>query len=428
LCALAVASVIAAAPLLVSATAEAAPGPPGSREWWFDTWDVDSLWSGGARGQGITIAEIDSGVNADVPELAGKLLDGYDYGDPSTLGHRDHDLDKFGHGTAMASLMVAEPGYGDITGLAPDAQLLPIAVPLIGTDIEGTADGSVGQAVRWATDHGAKIISMSLGADRDPNRDPEPCPRDEQDAITYAVSKGVIVVAGSGNDGESGSPVAAPGVCIGVISVGAVDSRNQVASFSSRHPYLTMTAPGVNIPTLSRIPHEAYIGAGTSQATAISSAAIALVWSKYPKATNFEIVARVLATVDHKSGGAPDPAYGYGIVNPARAINTAVPADAANPLYDQITPFLERAAAKAARTVDAPARVVPSADDFGTVTVGSAPSVYDTQVVGGAALALAGLLLLIVLIVLGIARSRSYRRARRLAQWPPAPEAAVTTD
>jgi subtilisin family serine protease len=305
----------------------------------------------------------------------------------------------------MASLMVAEPGYGNITGLAPDARVLPIAVPLIGTDIEGTENGSVGQAVRWATDHGAKIISMSLGADRDPNRDPEPCPRDEQDAITYAVSKGVIVVAGSGNDGESGSPVAAPGVCIGVLSVGAVDSRNNVASFSSRHPYLTLTAPGVNIPTLSRIPHDAYIGAGTSQATAITSAAIALVWSKYPKATNSEIVARVLATVDHRSSGAPDPAYGYGIVNPGRAITTAVPADAANPVYDKIAPFLERAAAKAARTVTPPARVQPGDDDFGDVVVGSAPSFYDAQVIGGAALAIGGVLLLILLIVVGIVRS-----------------------
>ena len=397
--------------LVPSVPASAAPGPPGHREWWFDTWDVPSLWAGGARGQGITIAEIDTGVNSSVPELAGKILDGQDFADPTTLGHRDHDLDEFGHGTAMASLMVAEPGFGDIAGLAPDARVLPIAVPLRETDIATSEAGSIADAVRFAADHGAKIISMSLGDNRDPGQDSVPCPVDTQDAISYAVSKGLIVVAASGNDGETGSPVTEPGVCIGVVAVGAVDVNDAVASFSSRHPYLTMTAPGANIPTLSRIPGEAYIGEGTSQATAITSAALALVWSKFPAATNTQIVARALATVDHKASGAPDPGYGYGIVNPAAAINTAVPDTAPNPLYDALTPFLQHEQAKLAVKMTPPPPITTTDAPPGDVVVGARPSVITTPVLAGAGLGAAGVVALIALVIVGVRGRRRYATA-----------------
>jgi len=244
-----VAAVLAAGIVLVAlgpTPAAAAPGPPGVPQWWFDEWDVPALWAGGARGQGIVIAEIDSGVNADLPELAGKVLAGRDFGDPTQDGRTDQDLEAFGHGTAMASLMVAEPGDLGITGLAPDARVLPVAIPLLGTATEGSTSVSLPLAIRWAVDHGGQIISLSLGQERQEGTDPLACPTAEQDAILYAIGKGAIVVAASGNEGESGSPVTDPGVCIGVVAVGAVDVDDEVASFSSRHSYLTVTAPGVD--------------------------------------------------------------------------------------------------------------------------------------------------------------------------------------
>ncbi len=329
--------------LLVSVAppAFAAPGPPDAPEWWFDTWRVQSLWDGGARGQGITIAEIDTGVNASLPELAGSVLPGRDYGPNGGNGHTDHAVDAFGHGTAMASIMVAHPRLMGITGLAPAARLLPVAVPLRGTnDAPPSGHDHLADAIQWAADHGGKIISMSLGGTRDPSKDKGvPCPADEQKAITHAISKGAIVVASSGNSGQKGSPVEEPGVCLGVISVGAVDSHGTVPVFSSRHRYLTVTAPGVNVPSLSRVAGQAFRGDGTSQATAVTSAALALIWSKYPKLSGRQIVARLLATLDHRMGKR-DPSYGYGIVNPQRAITARVPANAPNPVYDALTPFL----------------------------------------------------------------------------------------
>jgi subtilisin family serine protease len=385
----------------------AAPGPPDAPEYWFDGWQVQSLWDGGARGQGVTIAEIDTGVNASLPELSGSVLPGKDFGAAGGDGRIDHAVDPFGHGTAMASIMVAHPGLLGITGLAPGARLLPVAVPLRGTsDAPTSGDDHLADAIRWAADHGGKILSMSLGGTRDLAHDKVPCPADEQSAITYAISKGAIVVASAGNSGQKGSPVEEPGVCLGVVSVGAVDAQGKVASFSSRHRYLTVTAPGVNVPSLGRVAGGAFAGDGTSQSTAITSAVLALIWSKYSTLTGRQIVARMLATLDHRTGK-QDPAYGYGAVNANRAITAQVPADAPNPVYDALAPFLETNSAKA-RALPKPKPAVIRPAPPGHFAIGQAPSVWSPRVWTAFAVGLLGALALVVLAVVGTLRARRF--------------------
>jgi subtilisin family serine protease len=332
----------------------AAPGPPGHTEWWFDSWHVQQLWADGVRGQGIVIGEIDTGVNADLPTLAGNVLPGKDFGSEGGDGRTDRDMDLFGHGTAMASLMVGHAGQDDILGVAPDAKVLPVAVPITGTtdDAGGEANVALLQAIRWAADHGARIISMSLGAPRDPGTGVRSCPEQEQDAVDYALTKGAIVVAAGGNSGAQGSPIEEPSVCLGVVSVGAVDAGNVVPSWSSRHPYLTVTAPGVNVPTVGRVQGQAFYGDGTSQAAAITSAGLALIWSKFPRLTGNQVVARLLATLDGRRS-TRDAAAGYGSVNIGSAIRATVPANAPNPVYAAVGPFLARD--KAAAAVSQPA-------------------------------------------------------------------------
>src|SRR5262249_24681031 len=157
----------------------------------------------------------DTGVNASLPELKANVLPGKDYGTPGTHGHIDHATDLFGHGTAMASIMVARPGFMHVTGLAPDAKLLPVAVPLRGTNDEASnGKDHLADAIKWAADNGGKIISMSLGGSRTPASGEPPCPYDEQRAISYATQKGAIVLASSGNSGQKRSPVEEPGVCL----------------------------------------------------------------------------------------------------------------------------------------------------------------------------------------------------------------------
>jgi subtilisin family serine protease len=411
------AALIAAWVLAASPSAAAAPGPYAAPEYWFDDWQVPRLWADGARGAGITIAEIDAGVNASLSELRENVLPGKDFTASGGDAHTDHSLSRFGHGTAMASIMVAHPGLLDITGLAPDAKLLPIAIPLSGTSDAASGD-HLAEAIRWAADNGAKIISMSLGGVSRPSGDSTACPVDEQDAILHALDKGVVLFAAAGNRGTRSDVAEEPGVCLGVVSVGAVDRDHKVASFSSRHPYLTMTAPGVNIPSLSRVPGAAFAGDGTSEATALTAAAAALVWSKYPGLTGRDLVTRLLATLDDRRRSA-DPAYGYGILDAGQAVRAQVPSNAPNPVYDAAAPFLDRRRALAPRAAAPvpPASLAPAPP--GTYRVGEAPERSNTQLVAGLGLAVLGAAGLLVLAVAGVVRTR-----RRPPPLPPLIEGA----
>lgn len=405
---LATTALVSAAALVITAsTAGAAPGPDNAPEYWFDNWQIDQLWAHGARGNGITIAEIDTGVNADIPEISANILSGKDFGAAGD-GRIDREINEFGHGTAMASIMVAHTGVLGITGIAPDAKILPLAVPLTGTTDAGGGNDHLTEAIRYAVDHGSKIISMSLGGTRKPTTDVVPCPDSEQDAVYYALSKGAVLLASAGNTGLSGNAVEEPGVCVGVISVGAVDQNNHAADFSARHPYLTISAPGVNVPSLGRVRGSAYAGDGTSQATAIASAAIALVWSKFPNATGRQIITRVLATLDHRSS-TRDPAYGYGIINPERAIEATVPASAANPVYTFADPFIARYTAFATVKSALPPPPATASGGTGHVSVGHSPRMSDPRVRHGIWISLAGLLLLVAVTVLAWIRKRHPR-------------------
>jgi subtilase family protein len=201
-------------------------------------------------------------------------------------------------------------------------------------------------AVRYAADHGAKIISMSLGGFVYEGENNQPCPTELQSAVLYALKKGALVVAASGNSGSDGSPVEEPGVCLGVVSVGAVDSASKVTDFSSRHPYLTVTAPGDEIPTLSKVAARAFIGGGTSQATAITSAALAMIWSKYPTATNEQVLSRLLSTATDAGPKGRDPQYGVGVINPNAAINEVAPPAQQNLVFAGVQPLLALGSAK----------------------------------------------------------------------------------
>ena len=418
-----IAAFVALVAVAPSVPAIAAPGPSSAPEYWFDDWRVPALWDGGARGQGITIAEIDTGVNAKLPELSGRVLRGKDFGVGGD-GRVDREVDAFGHGTAMASIMVARPGYLDITGLAPDARILPIAVPLRGTTDSDLPD-RLPEAIRWAADHHAKIISMSLGGKRSPKFDTQPCSDAEQAAIFYALRKGALVLASVGNGGPTRNTIEDPAVCLGVVSVGAVDDSGRVANFSTRQPYLTFVAPGVAIASLGRVPGEAYSGDGTSQATAVASGVAALVWSKYPALTASQVMSRILATLAQRRTR-PSSAYGYGELDAYAAVTADVPSTARNPVQDAVAPFLARETALArARTRVATPRPAAHTGTTGSYAVGDADRL-DPKVTTGLELAGGGAVLLVLLLVGGV---RSRRRRGRAApalppfasptQWPP---------
>src|SRR5262249_11133639 len=155
-----------------------------------------------------------------------------------------------------------------------------------------------------------------------------------------------------------------------------------------------------------RVPRSAYSGDGTSQATAITAAALALIWSKYPALSGQQVVAQMLATLDHRSG-TQDPSYGYGIVNPYQAITMPLAANAPNPLSDAVAPFLPAPPAKGqALPTPAPAATQPVPP--GHFAVGQAPGVWTTRVWTAFTIGLLGAVALIVLAIVGTTRSRRH--------------------
>ncbi len=218
--------------LLIAAAPAAAADPRRGEQWNLDLIEAD-----GARavttGAGATVAVIDSGVQADHPDLAGRIGPGYD------VVQRDSTpQDGDGHGTHVMGIIGAATGNGiGVESVAPGATLMPVRV--LGDDGGGSID-DVAKGIDWAREHGADVINLSLGSD---------VPLvgagggDGFDAaIRRAIAAGIVVVAAAGNNGV---PVCEqPAASDGLLCVGAVDKRRQRSFFSSFGSGLGLVAPG----------------------------------------------------------------------------------------------------------------------------------------------------------------------------------------
>src|SRR5262249_36561244 len=153
------------------------PGP-NEEEWWFDSLAVQSKAWPFTKGEGVTVAVLDTGVNANLPEFqGGVVLPGTAFDGDSGDGRRDTDTES-GHGTGMASLITGQGGgQSGIVGVAPGAKILPIDVHIGGDN--------AAKAIRYAADHGAKVINISQGISSAGQA--QICPPDVQDAVAYAV-------------------------------------------------------------------------------------------------------------------------------------------------------------------------------------------------------------------------------------------------
>jgi subtilisin len=218
-------------------------------------------WSA-AQGDGAVIGVIDTGIDATHPDLQGQVLGGVNVQDPA---HPTAWADDQGHGTHVSGTIAAK-GAG-LFGVAPHAKLYAIKA----MDKDGNGDyTSVIAGIQWAMDHGIKIINMSVSA----SAGSDPLHR----AVQAAVAAGVTIIAAAGNTGETGGNVGYPGAYPEVIAVGASDSADHVAPFSSQGPQLSFIAPGVNV--LSAKMGGGYITmSGTSMASPHVTGLAALAWS-----------------------------------------------------------------------------------------------------------------------------------------------------
>ena len=272
---------------------------------------------GSINGSGVIVAVIDTGIQTDHPDLSANLnlsasYDFFDDDSDPTDGH--------GHGTQTAGVVAAR---GGINGTAPGATIM--ALKVFSSAGSGATTSMIIRAIDHAIDNGAHVLSLSLGAT------PIPHNKDNIMAKTVeAASKNAVVVVSSGNNGDEIGDTGTPGTSAGAITVGAVDSSNSIASFSSNGPTSDgrikpdIMAPGVliNTTTLS----SGYIrNSGTSFSAPFVSGVAALVKHAHPTWTPEQIRRAILSNTDNISG---DPhQIGNGLLNASAAINNLVSVD-----------------------------------------------------------------------------------------------------
>lgn len=273
------------------------------REYWLDEYGIRAAWSA-TRGAGVTIAIIDSGVDASHPDLAGVVVGGTDV---SGIGAAD-GTQPVGigsdHGTRVASLAAGRglgPG-GGVLGAAPEANLLTVSLAF-GVEAARSGDDQIAEAVRWSVDQGADIISLSL------TRNTVEWPESWDDAFGYAEQNDVVVIAAAGNRGSGTEQVGAPATMPGVLVVGGVD-RQGIASDRASSQGITIGVMAPSEQLVGAVPGGGYvIWQGTSGATPIVAGIAALVRSAYPELDAPNVIQRILATARPVTDRVPDPIY-----------------------------------------------------------------------------------------------------------------------
>lgn len=270
----------------------------------------------------IMIAVLDTGVDRKHHEIADNLLPGMDFVDiingaeqfvGDYLGYDTDPDDDVGHGTHVCGILSAK-GVKMPTGIVPSCKIVPVRV-LGALKSENGVVGAglidnINNGIKWAVDQKVDVINMSLGIKHEGGGLPH------EEVITYALSKGVSIVAASGNDGRQDRYY--PGALPGVIAVGAVDQYNRMAPFSTYGSHVSFVAPGSNV--ISAYPDNKYsISSGTSQASPYVAGAIALLKSfalKFGKELKDNQVKYILKnTADRLDGKLKNVKSGYGLIN-----------------------------------------------------------------------------------------------------------------
>jgi subtilisin family serine protease len=324
------------------------------QQWDFAEMRVAAAWPA-STGAGVTVAVLDSGVDATNPDLAGQVLPGADL----VTGAGDAGADPLGHGTHVAGVIAALTGNDlGISSIAPDAKILPVRI----VDANGNGFLSTAAAgVVYATDHGADVINMSIAA--------RGSAIDMTDAIAYARSKGVVVIAAAGNDRGVGSPASYPAAEPGVIAVAATGADDAVAGYSTAGDYVDVAAPGTNI--LSTFPvakgADFAISSGTSMAAPHVAAVAALLKARDRSLTPDRIAQAIESSAVDLGVPGRDDDYGYGRVDAAAALAALSPPAVPVPVPVSTTPSATVADLASADPVSAdPASADPASADPAT--------------------------------------------------------------
>jgi len=312
------------------------------KEYWLADSGITKAWEV-SKGAGVKVAIIDSGIDAQHPDLKGAVVGGYDASGSGQPDGQKSVGSKPEHGTLVATMLAGRghqpasaspsPSPGPVVppdgimGVAPEAQLLSVSTWLGSANPSGKSDqDQIPEAVRWAVDNGAKVINISLGSTT-----PQ-WPQSWDAAFLYAEQKDVVIVAAAGNRVGGNTQVGAPATIPGVLTVAGLDRKNDASvDASSQGISIGVAAPAENL--LGGLPGGSYAEwAGTSGSTPIVSGVAALIRSKWPDMSAEQVINRIVSTA--KDAGTPgkDPLYGYGILNAEAALKADVPEVSVNPL------------------------------------------------------------------------------------------------
>jgi len=275
-------------------------------------------WAAGYDGTGVTVAVLDSGVDATHPALAGRVTTHQNF----TQGNED-DKDRTGHGTHVASTVAGT------AGVAPGARLLDGKICVVG----GCAESWIVAGMQWAADQGAAVVNLSLGGPDTPGIDPV-----EEAVGTLTAEHGTLFVVAAGNVPGTGT-IASPASADAALAVGAVSKSDALASFSSRGPRMDgaikpdITAPGVDIVAArgadSGLPGESETSlSGTSMAAPHVAGAAAILAQQHPDWTPAQLKGGLMTAARPLLGDAF--AEGAGRLDVGRAVKQTLTASPAS--------------------------------------------------------------------------------------------------
>lgn len=275
---------------------------------------MPAIWRHFTGSPRVTVAIIDTGVDPVHPDLSASIVPG-----ASVVGGTTGPDDDHGHGTHVAGVVAASIHDGrGLNGVAPQCRIMPVKV----LDRDGKGDtGDIVAGLVWAVNHGAKVVNMSLGGTGGS--------RALMEAVQYAQSKDVLVVAAMGNEGANSQEY--PAGYPGVMAVGATDRDDRQADFSNYGSWISVSAPGVDI--LSTLPTRPVsvtrnegkepgqdVMDGTSMAAPFVAGLAGIIRSAYPYLTASQVKARIERTSDDLGPRGFDERYGWGRINAIRAM------------------------------------------------------------------------------------------------------------
>ncbi len=258
----------------------------------------------------VVVAVLDTGVSQSHPDLMGKLVPGQNF--TATPPNANTDDSWFvSHGTGCAGIIAAASNNGiGMTGVSWQSRIMPIK---IANTFGMSSESQCGNGLIWAADNGARVASVSLGFSLGTSF--------LSDSVAYAISRNVVVCASSGN--TPGGLISFPARYPNVVSVGATNNRDELATFTSTGPELFICAPGIEILTTwdtNLSPNTYTYENGTSFACPIVAGVASLIMAADPALTSEQVRFVMLLTADDLGEPGRDELFGWGRVNARSAV------------------------------------------------------------------------------------------------------------